>query len=273
MNTFERFHSRTILRAELELQTALSVGSRTSLEPTGSDLPVIRSADGAPFIPGSSLKGVVRAETERILRAAKLPGLRACDPFAQPCVDRNKKEALLRQAMQKGEREQEVEFTRLIWQNSCAVCRLFGSPWLASRLLFKDASLINGDDLPIVTQVRDGVGIDRDTGAAADGLKYDYEVVVPGTRFAVEILAENLEEWEMGLLLAMLRPLQEGLLPLGGKSSRGPGWGKLRGLTLQRVDTANLLDYLIKGEMAIVQPETFADAFQRTMEERRASDA
>ncbi len=252
---FDTFNNRVVLRATLEMQTALSVGSRISLEPVGTDLPVMKGPDGLPFIPGSSIKGTVRALTERILRS--LPngeeiGLWACDPFADPCVDRNQARIWL----------QDEATEHLVWDEACTACRIFGSPWLASRVSFKDAYLENSEDLPVVTQIRDGVGIDRDLGAARQGIKYDFEVVVPGARFGIEILTENLDDWELGLLLSVLRFWQEGQLPLGGKVTRGPGWGKLKDLRLERIDQTNLVNYLTGGQPAQDSPEKYLQAFR-----------
>ena len=271
MSTFDRFQNQTRIQATLEMQTALSVGGRSSPEPTGTDLPVMKGPDGVPFIPGSSIKGAVRALAERILRTwNKRPALWACDPFADPCVSADRKEQVLREAEAQAENPAKAEqiFSQKVWEVSCTACRLFGSPWFAGRVAFKDVFLLNGDELPSVTQIRDGVGIDRDLGAARTGVKYDFEVVVPGARFGLEILAENLEDWELGFLLTVLRFWEEGGLALGGKVTRGPGWGKLMGLQLQRVDSNTLFDYLLQGQEASVKADTFIDKFQ----ERIAGD-
>jgi len=252
---FETFDNRVVLRATLEMETALSVGSRLSFEPTGTDLPVMKGADGWPFIPGSSIKGAVRALTERILRSipkGKEKGLWACDPFADPCVDRDQARVWLR----------DTENEHLVWERACTACRIFGSPWLAGRVSFKDAYLENPEDLPVVTQIRDGVGIDRDLGAARQGIKYDFEVVVPGARFGIEVQTENLEDWELGLLLSVLRFWEEGHLPLGGKVTRGPGWGRLKNLRLERVDQSNLLDYLTGSQPAQESADRYLQAFR-----------
>ncbi len=251
---FDTFRNRVVLQATLEMQTALSVGSRISLEPVGTDLPVMKGPDGRPFIPGSSIKGAVRALTERILRSipgGKGMGLWACDPFAAPCVPADQARIWLN--------DEATE--HLVWEKACTACRIFGSPWLASRVSFKDAYLENPKDLPVVTQIRDGVGIDRDLGAARQGIKYDFEVVVPGARFGIEILTENLDDWELGLLLSVLRFWEGGQLPLGGKVTRGPGWGKLQGLRLARIDQSNLLNYLTGGQPAQDSPEKYRQAF------------
>jgi CRISPR-associated RAMP protein (TIGR02581 family) len=270
MSTFEQFISHTVIRATLTMQTALSVGGRASLEPTGTDLPVVRNADGLPFIPGSSLKGVVRAQMERVLRSVNQTlNLTACDPFDDPCVSPGEKDRLSQEVEQLSEDRREREFSQKIWQKMCTVCCLFGSPWIASRLAFKDAFLRNAEDLPMTTQIRDGVGIDRDLGAARTGIKYDFEVVVPGAQFSIEIVAENVEPWELGLLLAIFRPWEEGRLAIGGKSTRGPGWGMLQSLSVHRAEQQDLLDYLLKGQMKAIPIETLQQTFQETINTAR----
>lgn len=271
MNTFERFESRTLITATLEMQTALSVGSRASLEPTGTDLPVIKDQTGVPFVPGSSIKGVIRSEMEKVLRSldGEAAQLRACDPFGderksqnKQCITSEEKDDIIKKIENIPEKDREMELSQKIWDASCTVCRLFGSPWLASRLAFKDASLTNLQELAEITSIRDGVGIDRDRGAAKDGLKYDFEVVSPGAKFSIVILAENVESWEIGLLLSVLRPWQEGYLLIGGKSSRGPGWGKLTGISIERIEKKDLLGYLLGSKPELVPSDTFLHSFR-----------
>ena len=279
MSVFVRFENQTLIQATLEMQTALSVGSRLSLEPTGTDLPVVKGPDGTPFIPGSSIKGVVRSLAERILRTwNQRPEFWACDPFDDPCVSADRKEALMREAEQESPNQVEQTFSEKVWSESCTACRLFGSPWFAGRVAFKDAFLLNGDDLPVVTQIRDGVGIDRDLGAARTGVKYDFEVVVPGARFGLEILVENVDDWELGFLLTVLRLWEDGNLALGGKVTRGPGWGKLVGIKLYQVEKKNLLDYLLQGKRTEKAVNEFISAFRERVKEAlreggRESDA
>jgi len=255
MNTFWQFENRWLIAATLRMKTALSVGSRASLLPAGSDLPVIKTPEGVPFIPGSSLKGVVRTYVERVLRTldgmnTQYPGQRlwACDPLDEDrrCVTGAQKKALFEQAG-----EDDARFTELIWQHSCTACRLFGSPWLASRVAFQDAMLANRESLLRLTEVRDGVGIDRDLGSAKTGIKYDFETVPAGAEFGITIVVENAEEWEVGLLLLALKAIEKGELPIGGKTTRGPGWGELVDLKVQHVGKDNLLAYLTET----AQPE------------------
>jgi CRISPR-associated RAMP protein (TIGR02581 family) len=211
---FDRFQSRTIITAVLEMDTGVSVGGRASLEPTGTDLPVVRAADGKPFIPGSSIKGVVRSQLERVIRSVSSSERDQCDPLVKPCVGPGLKDQLMNQA---GRNEE--EFARLVWDQSCKVCRLFGSPWFSSRLFFRDAPLTNADDLLVATQIRDGVGIDRDRGAAKDRLKYDFEVAV----FALRNRDPLRERGTLGG-----RPTACGPAALGGRASANRRQGHAR---------------------------------------------
>ncbi len=268
MSTFATFMNRTFIRATLEMQTALSIGSRLSLEPTGTDMPVVKGPDGLPFVPGSSIKGVVRFQAERILRTwDKKPQLWACDPFDAPCVPeksrggRKGKDELWKEANQVDE-----VFAQKVWDESCTACRLFGSPWFAGRIAFKDAYVMNAEDLAALYQIRDGVGIDRDLGAARTGVKYDFEVVVPGSRFGIEVLTENLEDWELGFLFTVLRAWEEGDIALGGKTTRGPGWGRLRDVTVQQVDAEHLMDYLVNRQVREERADRFITAFRERLQ-------
>lgn len=271
MNSFFLFENRWIITATLQMKTALSVGSRASLMPAGSDLPVIKTPEGVPFVPGSSLKGVVRAYTERILRMMEALGkqyrgekLWACNPLDEKnrcvvatcclacegckgncCQDCGRcKSCTVKRCQQNGALNDGV-FTTALMQKSCTACRLFGSQWLASRVSFQDAMLKNQDALLRLTEVRDGVGIDRDLGSAKPKIKYDFETVPQGAAFDVRIVVENADEWELGLLVLALETLGKGELPIGGKTTRGLGWGELIELKIQRITQDHLLDYLI----------------------------
>lgn len=293
MADFFRFENRTIISGSLVMETPVSVGSKTSLMPAGSDLPVIKTPEGLPFIPGSSLKGVIRAHTERLLRTLDAMGknhngekLWACDPLDEKarcviakccgscegcrngeCCDncRRCKSCMVERSSQNGFLNDE-KFTQEIWACSCTACRLFGSQWLASRVAFVDAMLSNGDELLKLTEIRDGVGIERDLGSAKKGVKYDYEVVPAGARFDIKIIVENAEDWEIGLLLLSLRAMERGELPIGGKTTRGLGWGKLVDLKVQRVDMSGLLEYLQSGSVQIFEPSKFIDAFVNSLQ-------
>ncbi|MCG8367978.1 MAG: RAMP superfamily CRISPR-associated protein, partial [Pseudanabaenales cyanobacterium] len=65
---FDVFKNRLELTGTLWTVTALRISQGRSLEPIGSDLPVVKDALGRPPIPGSSFKGALRSRLESFLR-------------------------------------------------------------------------------------------------------------------------------------------------------------------------------------------------------------
>ncbi len=248
---FATFHNRLILEGTLTLDTGLRIGSGAGDSVIGADIPIVYDALGRPFIPGSSFKGALRATVERLARTIdQQPRLWACanplDHEKGICVTEGRKEKLLEEATQNG-RIDEQKFARTLAAETCTVCRLFGSPWLASKVRTKDLSLIEKSWAGHV-EVRTSVKIDRDTRTAVHQGLYSFETVPAGAQFGCEIIVENIEEEELGLLLLGLREMQRGRVPLGGARSRGLGWGKLSNLESAWVDRDNLSEYLTEGQ-------------------------
>jgi CRISPR-associated RAMP protein (TIGR02581 family) len=224
----DTFTRRVVLRGHLILLSGLHVGSGRSLAPSASDLPVMKDGSGRPFIPGSSLKGVVRSSVEAFLRGVQKPGMMlACYPVGGdagttggPCISAGQMEEW-RDKVRIGDRTWS-DLDREVWEASCWTCRAFGSPWLAARFSFSDLT-ISSPWAPELLAVRDGVAIDRETETAASRLKFDLEVVPPGTRFRLEVVAENPQDHELGMLVLGMDMISEGLAFLGGQKSRGLG--------------------------------------------------
>ncbi len=180
-------------------------GSKDDIEIGGMDNPVIRDPlNKQPYIPGSSLKGVLRSGVEMLLRGL---GQRACSVTDQQdrCKDAD---------------------TR------CPACLLFGSTEGASVVLVEDGlpwPLGASDDERADTvraiekrrALRAGVGIDRQTGSVRVG-PFDYEVVI-GVSFHPIIRLRNPEPWQAAALAAGLELLDEGVLRLGSGTTKGLG--------------------------------------------------
>ena len=88
-----------------------------------------------------------------------------------------------------------------------------GRLWVSDGMLKEWASVV---------QVRDGVVIDRDSQTAVNGLKYDYEVVPPGSQFDLCVDLENPTDRDMALLGAAIFEWHAGS-SIGGFTSRGLG--------------------------------------------------
>lgn len=238
------------LTASLVFDTAWRVGSGKEGE-TMSDLGVMLTTTGEPILPGSSLKGKLRSTCETLSHAL---GLSACllnrAASGIDCISDIKYYSAVRANYQSA--FQQGLNNRLQWIDShtCDVCKLFGSPVKAGRLSVSDGTLLN--DWTSVVQVRDGVVIDRDSRTAVDGLKYDYEVVPPSSRFQFCIDLENPTDADLALLGAALFEWHAGS-SLGGFTSRGLGRFHLEDINLSGVDLNNpdqRLKFLTKTDSA-----------------------
>lgn len=183
---------------------------------SGPDMAFVRTwrnGEWQVYLPGSSLKGVLRSHAERIARTLRMPS--ACDPFSKEgetmfCGERFE---------QRKKRFDETPNNPEAYAQSCPICRLFGSTWYAGRLATTDAYAVGAAPRP---ESRDGVGIDRFTGGAAHGAKFDLEVITGGT-FETTLHLRNFEIWQLGLVGFLLQDLKDGLIRVGMGKSRGLG--------------------------------------------------
>ena len=181
-----------------------------------------------PVLPGSSLRGVLRSQAERIARtlATHHKGgwdyfkthCPACNPltgsYTDPVASGN---SFIKQlpAAERRKLDREGAEAKL-----CLACRLFGSPWNGSRLRVEDAYLKPGTSPKL--KVMDFLAIDRFTGGGRDGAKFD-AVVLWKPEFKVRLFLENPQPWELGWLALTLRDLHEGLTTVGFGRAKGFG--------------------------------------------------
>ena len=223
------------LTASLVFDTAWRIGSGKEGE-TLSDLGVVLDPIGQPVLPGSSLKGKLRSTCETLAHALRLS---ACmlnhDASGVQCTSDVKYYREVREDYQKALKKGLGDRLQWIDDNTCDVCKLFGSPVQAGRLWVSDGALT---EWASVVQVRDGVVIDRDSQTAVDGLKYDYEVVPPGSRFEICVDLENPTDQDMALLGAALFEWHAGS-SIGGFTSRGLGRFHLGDIRLAGIDMSD----------------------------------
>lgn len=202
---------------------------RQGADPTRPNLECVRTTvDGKPsvFIPGSSLKGVMRSHAERLLRSEDL---QITDTFSKDAA----------QAFDQGAPGVET------YAGSCPLGRTFGNLHVKGHVSVSD--LIPGGHAPSgsdersreleranAVEQRNGVGIDRLLGAASRGSLFDEEVVVQG-RFDGRILLRNVQLYQLAMVLLVLRDLDEGFLQLGSSTTRGHGFVKaeIRALVIE----------------------------------------
>lgn len=191
-----------VITGKLEARTAVHIGSGDGSDTT--DALIRRDATGKPIIPGTAIAGALRGLLTRL--APRLSG-KVCEALKggpNPC--------------------------------NCSVCQLFGDvnpsddtgKSTASRLLVFNAALIADGS----THIRDGVGIDRVTGAAAraGAVKFDIEVLPAGVQFLLRMELRDdgpEDEQPLQLLAAALAEWESGRVWLGGRVARGLGAFKL----------------------------------------------
>lgn len=196
---------------------------RETFDPTRPDMEFVRirtEFGEVPYLPGSSIKGVMRSHAERILRTICQDEQRAlkewaCDIANKPCVKAG-------------------EDRRYRYQEHCYACRTFGLTTVASRIRITDAYPWTLEATPeeqmrweerVKLEERVGVMIGRRTGTVEHG-PFFYEVVTEGA-FYGEITGRNYQLWQLALLALTIRDMNLGLQRLGAHKSRGLGKVKI----------------------------------------------
>lgn len=221
-----QLHNRYRFEGSLELDSPLRLSSGRASDST--DAPFMKDRSGHVYIPGSSLRGAIRSELERMVAAAgSSAGLNACTLFERD----DSTEACLTSSRAKQDQLKELDEAAalsFLETHLCDVCKLFGSPVYGSKLTIEDAYPASPDEAAKKLVVRDGVGIDRDTGTAHATIKFDFEVLEKGPKFGFRMTVENLGAKDRKLVELLLAVLLGGLY-VGGKRSAGLGRVRLEG--------------------------------------------
>ncbi len=198
-------------------------GRESSADPTILDMNFVRvnhpHLGRTVFLPGSSLKGTVRSYCEKIARTldrtASADMALWCDPLSKDsCVGR----------WPKTEEDREPLTPESKYRMSCAICRVFGNTGMGSHIRFSDAyppTAALASEMTGTTEQRDGVAIDRISGAVARG-PFSLETVTTG-EFHGTLRLTNFQLWQVGLLAIALRDMALGYVPMGFGKSRGLG--------------------------------------------------
>ena len=287
--------TRYLFSGRLVLDTALHVGGGRESS-TVTDSPILRDSLGQPLIPGSSFKGAFRAAVERLV--PNLLHLSTCQLVAgyERCLTTNRplskdygrvskaaaqgnilgrgntptarrdREILERLNREEwiGQEMDEDHLLDLLAEHLCDTCKTFGSVHLAAVAQFHDLPVV--DPWAETTQIRDGVGIDRDSERAVDQIKFDYEVVPAQTEFEFRMTVENPTGHDLGLVTLGLQEFINGMIPLGGIRSRGLGRCHLEDTKLAIVDFSdaeNLVAYLTQDNWIETATQPLGDFVQQ----------
>ncbi len=236
---YDTFRRRFRVKGILTIETGLHIGGTSdSLDPTSVDNAVIRLPDGQPYIPGSSMKGILRSFLARLHESGgpwlASKGVAASDCLHQPAgVERAK-------TLKEQFKDNPEGLAQAIWDELCPVCRLFGSQQFAGRLLIAD--LLPEPRSAIRVERRHGVAIDVDTRTARDTAKYDLELVAPGARFQFELTLENPSDEQVKDTRLLVRALEAGEILMGAKTGSGLGRVKLVEVTETDYGPQQLID-------------------------------
>ncbi|WP_427338315.1 type III CRISPR-associated RAMP protein Csx7 [Caloranaerobacter sp. DY30410] len=243
---FDKFDNRYIIKGSIKALTPIHIGTgENSFDPLQVDSTVIRDENGKPYIPGSSLKGVLRSYIEVLLKSGIDSKYKACLIVNEPCIsDKFMKE--IKEDINKNEDidNKDYEIAKRIYDKMCDVCKVFGSSYFASKLKIRDCKL--KQDMAYVER-RDGICIDRETGTALDGRKYEFEQVAAGTEFEFYMSVDNLDDEHEELLKYIINILKSGELKVGGKTSIGLGNIKLVDFEVYKITKNTLKDYITDG--------------------------
>jgi CRISPR/Cas system CSM-associated protein Csm3 (group 7 of RAMP superfamily) len=158
-----------------------------------------RDHAGRTLLPAKSVRGVLRARAERVVRTLGGHACRVDDPRAAcDAID---------------------DLAEI--QNLCLACRTFGAPGWRSPLAVSDFTLVEERSTALRQEF---VAIDRFTGGGAEKLKFNAEAAID-PHFKGEIGFDLLrgELWMAGLLALVLRDMCEGDLTFGFGAAKGYG--------------------------------------------------
>ncbi|WP_414529746.1 RAMP superfamily CRISPR-associated protein [Nodularia chucula] len=179
-------------------------------DPTKPDMEFVETyhAGGRSiYLPGSSLKGAIRAHAERIVRTVgKETRTNSSLPWANDPLNDDYKYL-------------KDQSTSDIYKLSSFTDQIFGNTSIASRLRIEDA--YPDKSIPLKLEERNGVAIDRVFGSVAVG-PFNYQVCTSG-QFHTKIHLKNFTLGQLGLIGLVLRDLNDGWFGLGFAKSRGLG--------------------------------------------------
>ena len=210
----DRLEVLTVITGRLVNETPLRVGvgkeeleERQPLLGSAVDMaPItIRFADGrsVPYIPGSSMKGVLRSLAEAMVRAQGKDDVHS--PWDFKKIEEEAKSG-----------------------NYCIICGTFGSTKLASHIRIYDAY----PETDALTFVKTSVGINREFRGAHPDILYTEQQVVPHVRWSFRMDVINIRVFpepqdERGeLFRSLIGMLVDGMVQVGAR--RTLGYGRLR---------------------------------------------
>lgn len=210
-------HKRFVNHCTIDLTISpdgpiLIKSGKEGADPTKPDMEFVETyhAGGrSVYLPGSGLKGAIRAHAERIVRTIgkdKKPN-NSDELWASNPLNLDEYKYL-----------DSITDSRHIYRDSSFTDQMFGNTSIASRIRIEDAY---PEPKSLKLEERNGVAIDRVFGSVAVG-PFNYQVCTAG-EFKTKIHLKNFSLAQLGLIGLVLRDLDEGWFGLGFAKSRGLG--------------------------------------------------
>lgn len=251
---FSKFENRYKITGELVVLTALHIGS--GKEGENQDSPFMNleiNGEKLYYIPGSSFRGYLSTKLERFLEEDN--GIVLKDKNTNEKLNSADVKLIFGYTNLDGEKDEIKNRVakKLGYKNLDQIDSIIDSfKSMAGRIHIADMKILSDVD----SIKRDGIKIDRNTGATEKGAKFDYDVLPSGTKFKFVMELENLEKYQINLVALALQDILDGDL-FGGKLSRGIGKCRLDIKEIEYVDRSNLKDYIFKRKMGTLKKEDF----------------
>lgn len=241
-----------ILEGKIVTKTGLMIGTgREAFEIGGVDNPVIKDPNGKPYIPGSSIKGKMRALIERTRDLTPLKEARLKIAKLNPQSEQNRIKQIEKQLEEDHNwHKVGIAFIHICDDPNCGICNVFGRPGEKAtaeptRLYVRDARLDEEafkemfpelHKLSEYTEVKWENVIDRVTSAATPRQN---ERVPAGARFDFEMIYNVYDErdkgWIMDVFVKGMEMLENSYI--GASGSRGYGKIKFENMKLMVWDS------------------------------------
>jgi CRISPR-associated protein Csm3 len=226
----DTFVNRYRLEGELVTVSPLHIGNgeirKDPLQTKDANAPkevevslVATDIHNKPFIPGSALRGILRHYLRNLFVGMN----------KKKIADDTDFEA---EKFKNFTQQQQIQYMR---NEASMLDRIFGTPFAEGKVEFWDAPAVNAINTPVFadrgwnaernTYVVKSVAIDPVTGTASAHKLYTFEVVPVGMKFHLNLVGQNLDDEEMGLLLLGLEAFNSDIyrLTIGAMSGRGFG--------------------------------------------------
>lgn len=245
---FDKLEDKYIITGILRCTTGIFIGGNSNaFEPHAIDNIVIKDSRGLPFIPGSSLKGVLRSYLERVLRSVGNNVCMVPKLCSEKYNSKEKRKRLLESLKDKNTNKNEtVILSQEIYNNLCEICHLFGSEVTAAKLSIRDLKIIEESFKGF--EFRTGNSINRDKNKAEQGHLYEMEIVPADTLFDMKLVLENPDDKDLKNTVFLLKSMMQGDLSIGGKTSRGLGGFIIENINIQKISKDNIIDSLLQNK-------------------------